>query len=233
MPDSDDYDSCLEKNDSVYEDELEKDWGKDFDDLESSFWENYYGGPDDSCEMELLEEEEQEEEEDHQVDGNGDDEVDGDLDVLLCRYFILKGNLEELRDKFEGLRESISEQLEDNEQVLYNGFRIGIGVSKTWEFSNDLKELIVKVKNEKKHEIENGIAKVLNSNRFLKVQKLHLKVKEDHPRAYSPWTREEDEALLSLSQRGVSISEMSKIHKRQKSALRTRIKRLKHREAKD
>lgn len=216
MTDKDGYGNCPEESDLVYEQELEKGWGENFDDLDSSFWEKYYGGPD-------YEEENEEED----IDDEFEENEEKILENLLSEYVSLSQKFEDIKEKFEELREKIAEQLQDDEIINYEGFYIKVAFSKTWEFSKELQALIEKVKVEKKREIKDGIAKLKNINRYIKGQKTKDKIREEFPRAYMPWSQEEDEALLSLSNRDVLISEISQIHQRQKSAIRARIKKLK------
>ena len=83
-----------------------------------------------------------------------------------------------------------------------------------------------KVKTKKIQEIENGIAKLKNNTRFVTGKKLPSKVKQDFPRAFLPWSPEEDKAVVSLYKRRVPISEISNKHKRQNRAVRYRLMKL-------
>ena len=52
------------------------------------------------------------------------------------------------------------------------------------------------------------------------------KVKKKHVNAYSAWTNLEDDKLRKLFKDGYSIPEISKIHKRNTGAIRSRLKKL-------
>jgi DNA-binding CsgD family transcriptional regulator len=52
------------------------------------------------------------------------------------------------------------------------------------------------------------------------------KVREKHPRAYMPWTREEEKRLVALYRDGLMPKEISERLERQPSAIRSRIERL-------
>lgn len=51
-------------------------------------------------------------------------------------------------------------------------------------------------------------------------------IREKHPRAYEPWSKEEDELLLRLSKKIRDASTLSKIFFRKPSSIRSRIKKL-------
>ena len=235
MPEREDYENWIhgrapDENDSVYDEELETDWGKSFDDLDPSFWEKYYGGSDTAFDEENSIKEVEDDEYKDEVEVEDEETEEKNLEVLLDEYVTINQNLENLKDQYEELREEITERLADEQVITHEGFRIRVGFSKTWEFSDDLRKLIEKVKIEKKHEIETGIAKLKSINRYLKGQKTQAKVREEYPRAYIPWSKEEDEALKILSEKRVPISEISQIHQRQKNAIRIRINNLRRNE---
>ena len=50
--------------------------------------------------------------------------------------------------------------------------------------------------------------------------------KQLHEKAYSPWTKEDDEQLIELYQEGKDISEIMSIFKRGRGAIRSRLKKL-------
>jgi hypothetical protein len=51
-------------------------------------------------------------------------------------------------------------------------------------------------------------------------------IRQDHPRAYEPWTPEDDNQLRQLFHAGVSQEQMSKALQRQCSAIRSRLMKL-------
>lgn len=52
------------------------------------------------------------------------------------------------------------------------------------------------------------------------------KIREEHPKAYTKWTAEEDEKLKKLFHRGVQIREIAEIFGRKKGAISSRLKKL-------
>ncbi|MGH7133871.1 MAG: hypothetical protein ACREJO_18225 [Phycisphaerales bacterium] len=51
-------------------------------------------------------------------------------------------------------------------------------------------------------------------------------IKEKHPRAYAPWTAEEEDRLIQLRKLGTSTSQIAVELQRQPSAIRSRVRRL-------
>lgn len=51
-------------------------------------------------------------------------------------------------------------------------------------------------------------------------------IKRKYPRAYEPWTTDDDAALAEMSRRNQSVTEMSARFKRQPSAIRSRLAKL-------
>lgn len=51
-------------------------------------------------------------------------------------------------------------------------------------------------------------------------------IQEQHPRAYAPWSQEEDLQLRQLVRAGLSVNDISSRLQRQPSAIRSRIQRL-------
>src|SRR5882724_8493659 len=51
-------------------------------------------------------------------------------------------------------------------------------------------------------------------------------LREDHPRAYQPWTSEEDEQLRQLFRSGATVNEIGNTLKRQTGAIRNRLGKL-------
>lgn len=52
------------------------------------------------------------------------------------------------------------------------------------------------------------------------------KIREQYPRAYEPWTQEEENQLITLYHEGRSTNEISEIMERQPGAIRSRIEKL-------
>lgn len=52
------------------------------------------------------------------------------------------------------------------------------------------------------------------------------KIRQKHPNAYKKWTKQEDQQLINEYQKGYTIPEMMKAHKRQKGGIRSRLKKL-------
>jgi DNA-binding NarL/FixJ family response regulator len=59
------------------------------------------------------------------------------------------------------------------------------------------------------------------------------KVRAYHPNAYQRWTAEEEQLLLALHQDGQSVEEIARILQRQVSGIRSRLKKIFHREAEE
>ena len=51
-------------------------------------------------------------------------------------------------------------------------------------------------------------------------------IRRTHPRAYEPWSADEDKRLLDELEQGCPVSQMAKNHGRQPNAIRSRIQRL-------
>jgi len=217
MPNRDDYDDSTYNVDSEYEEELKKDWSDNYDDFDPSFWEKFYGGPDHDFDDHDQDEEVMEDQESGIVKDRGIV-----LDVLLRDYVKIRAKLDDLKDEFGEIREKIVVLLEDDVQLTFGDYHFSVGLSKTWQYSDELEKLIEKVKLDKDHERKNDLANLVSTNRFLKGNKLISKIREMHPRASRPWSPEEDKALLASYRSGMPINEISSIHQRQKSALRAR-----------
>lgn len=56
-------------------------------------------------------------------------------------------------------------------------------------------------------------------------QERMAEVRRDHPRAYEPWTDEEDATLVRLSQAGRTVDEIAAQLQRQPSAVRSRMQK--------
>jgi DNA-directed RNA polymerase specialized sigma24 family protein len=52
------------------------------------------------------------------------------------------------------------------------------------------------------------------------------KIRAKHPRAYERWTEAEDDLLRRRFKEGISIEELSKVLRRQSSAVRSRLQKL-------
>jgi hypothetical protein len=52
------------------------------------------------------------------------------------------------------------------------------------------------------------------------------KVREKHPRAYERWTSDEERSLEERFREGVSVSELARLHERQRGAIKARLIRL-------
>ena len=52
------------------------------------------------------------------------------------------------------------------------------------------------------------------------------KIREKHPRAYEPWSEEEESRLINMYQTGDSIRSISSALQRQRGAIRSRIEKL-------
>jgi hypothetical protein len=57
--------------------------------------------------------------------------------------------------------------------------------------------------------------------------------RQKHPRAYEPWSAEEDQRLSAALAIGASIGELSASHERQPSAIRSRVRKLEERAARE
>jgi len=51
-------------------------------------------------------------------------------------------------------------------------------------------------------------------------------IRKSHPKAYEPWTSEEDESLKEMQREGRSVSELASIFGRQPSAIRSRLRKI-------
>lgn len=52
------------------------------------------------------------------------------------------------------------------------------------------------------------------------------KIREEFPRAFQPWTKDEEERLVDMFTNGVKLEEIARAHGRQLGAVRMRLKRL-------
>lgn len=73
-----------------------------------------------------------------------------------------------------------------------------------------------------------GINKILGIERNAPQNKAYNveQIRETHPLAYKPWSREEDEHLLRLANDGVTKSELEHIFQRNRGAIQSRLKKL-------
>lgn len=73
-----------------------------------------------------------------------------------------------------------------------------------------------------------GIRKILGIEESTPQHKAYdiKQIRENHPKAYKPWSREEDERLLRLADDGVSQPELAHIFQRNQGAIRSRLKKL-------
>lgn len=51
-------------------------------------------------------------------------------------------------------------------------------------------------------------------------------IRQKHPRAYEPWSSEEDERLTSRYNEGFSVPELARVFQRQEGAIRSRLQKL-------
>lgn len=51
-------------------------------------------------------------------------------------------------------------------------------------------------------------------------------IRRTHPRAYEPWSAEEDQRLRTQYEEGIDIPELARVFLRQQGAIRSRLKRL-------
>jgi len=65
----------------------------------------------------------------------------------------------------------------------------------------------------------------IHINKKRKYQSLS-EVRRDYPRAYEPWTREEDSSLIEEHRLGIKRSEIAKKHQRKTSAINSRLQKL-------
>lgn len=121
------------------------------------------------------------------------------------------------------LQEMTSKFPRNNAQFL--GIK-GVGEQKLEDYG----ELFLEVINN--YVEENGVNLGVNSNGEKMSDKLKSnylqrleEIKEEFPNAYEPWSEEEDEKLKKLFFKKVSILELSKIFKRQPSAIKSRLKK--------
>ena len=52
------------------------------------------------------------------------------------------------------------------------------------------------------------------------------KIRRRYPRSYKPWSKEEDGQLKQEVNYGKTVAEIAKVHERQQSAVKSRIKHL-------
>ena len=60
---------------------------------------------------------------------------------------------------------------------------------------------------------------------FSDYQERMAEIRRDHPRAYEPWTNEEDATLMRLAQAGRTVDEIAAQLQRQPSAIRGRMQK--------
>ena len=66
----------------------------------------------------------------------------------------------------------------------------------------------------------------LTENRTTPYQERLKRIRSKHPRAYEPWTAEEEHKLRIMLVEGVPVKEIARILKRQPGAIRSRIRKL-------
>jgi hypothetical protein len=52
------------------------------------------------------------------------------------------------------------------------------------------------------------------------------RIRKEHPRAYKPWSVEEDMQLTERFGRGMTIEELTTVHGRQRGGIRSRLRKL-------
>lgn len=67
---------------------------------------------------------------------------------------------------------------------------------------------------------------VPTSNRPTSYHERLAEIQAEHPKAYAPWTAEEDQELTNLHQSGKSTSTIAGVLQRQPGAIRSRLKKL-------
>jgi uncharacterized protein (DUF433 family) len=67
--------------------------------------------------------------------------------------------------------------------------------------------------------VEGELKIIARNNQIVNLTGLH----KEHPRAYEPWSREEQEQMIALYQEGKTIKEICETLERQPSAIRTRL----------
>tara|TARA_Y100001960_G_C14473325_1_gene728007 strand:+ start:137 stop:655 length:519 start_codon:yes stop_codon:yes gene_type:complete len=166
--------------------------------------------------------------------------------VLLNEYLRLKSENLKLKMEIEDLKPKIYKEVNaNNGKIIYNGAKLYSRISKTYQFSENIQNLITLVKEQKLEEIESGIASTTKENRYVivkfdRVVKNSLKddssddkknsfiskTREKHPNAYAKWSDEEEELLRREYQNGTPIPQIAKNFNRQVGGIRSRLKRL-------
>jgi hypothetical protein len=64
-----------------------------------------------------------------------------------------------------------------------------------------------------------------------KIPEYVLKIRQSHPRAYEPWTPEEEQHLVKLQKDGCTVNQLSQEFQRHPGAIRSRLRKINLREA--
>lgn len=84
-------------------------------------------------------------------------------------------------------------------------------------------QVILQLEDEHNNVVLNqGIKFTLSQGKFVSLEKL----REKFPRAYNPWTANEDNQLVEMVKRGVKPADMARILRRQPGAIHARLEKL-------
>ena len=169
---------------------------------------------------------------------------------LLDQYISLKSQMAALQRQIDKLKPEVATYVLDRGGSLaYKDFELRTQVSKVWDFSEEVALLEKMVKEKKRQEIETGKAKLRKETPFVilrsprprnRRQAMRPGVKESreayeasqirkaHPRAYTPWSHDEDNFVVRQLHHGYSIDEISATLNRQTGAIQSRLKKLGH-----
>lgn len=167
---------------------------------------------------------------------------------LLDRYLKVKSEIVKLQAELDRLRPKVAAEVDAaGGKVIIGPWELLSRVYKTWKFSREIALLQRILKEHKRSEIDSGVAQIAKETHFVMARRCPArrkavalstgggapvgkgwlaKLQKEHPRAYEPWTRDEELALQRQFAQGCDINELAELFQRQPGGIRSRLRRL-------
>ncbi|MBU0520286.1 hypothetical protein KJ564_15260 [bacterium] len=149
---------------------------------------------------------------------------DVELQKLFEQYIEIKSKLNELEDRLALLKPRLTEFMTDKKTYGHQDYFFTKGVSRRWQYSNQVEKLEEQLKAKRKDEIDNGIAKVVTETHFVRAARSGAEIRKQYPRHGSLWSKQEEHTLHSEYQKGVEPAIIAQMLQRHPSGITKKLK---------